>query len=68
MELGATICAPVTPRCGACPLALQCSARARRNSPARARRAPMRNIIDVTWPLAVVRQRGKILLRRRAAE
>jgi len=67
MELGATICAPVTPRCGACPLALQCSSRARRNSPARSRRAPMRNIIDVTWPLAVVRHRGKILLRRRAA-
>ena len=54
-------------RCGACPLAPQCSARARRTLPSRARRAPMRNIIDVTWPLAVVRHRGKILLRRRAA-
>ena len=67
MELGATICAPVTPQCGACPLASQCRSRARRTLPMRARRAPMRNIIDVTWPLAMARHRGKILLRRRAA-
>src|SRR5258708_8827295 len=64
MELGATICAPVTPRCGACPLARQCRSPARRNSPARFWRAPLRHIIDVTLPLAVVRHRGKIMLRR----
>jgi len=68
MELGATICAPATPQCGVCPLARQCSSRARRALPARAPRAPRKTIIDVTWPLAVVRHRGKILLRRRAAK
>src|SRR6185295_17592952 len=29
MELGATLCAPVAPRCGECPLTRECMARAR---------------------------------------
>jgi A/G-specific adenine glycosylase len=67
MELGATLCAPAAPRCGVCPLASDCRSRTQKELPRRAGGAPMK-FIDVTWPLAVVRHRGKILLRRRAAD
>jgi len=67
MELGATLCAPAAPRCDVCPLASDCRSRTQKELPRRAGRAPMK-FIDVTWPLAVVRHRGKILVRRRAAD
>jgi A/G-specific adenine glycosylase len=66
MELGATLCTPRKPNCGACPVAPNCFARSGNHLPERHRRA--RAIRDVTWPLAIVRQSGKILLRRRAAK
>jgi A/G-specific adenine glycosylase len=66
MELGATICAPQEPRCAACPVASDCSARARRDLSAPRNRTSAA-FKRVTWPLAIVRHRGKILLRRRAA-
>src|SRR5581483_11455152 len=44
---------------------LQSSIDGARRDPLHARRAA--KFIDVTWPLAIVRRRGKILLRRRAA-
>jgi len=66
MELGATICAPAAPRCGACPLEGECQSRSQKTFHQRAARARIK-FIDVTWPLAVVRRRGKVLLRRRAA-
>ncbi len=65
MELGATLCTPAAPRCAACPLKREC-----RSAAAKALARPPRRavkFIDVTWPLAIVRRRGKILLRRRAA-
>lgn len=65
MELGATICRPLRPACGACPVARRCVALQRgiqeRLPAARARRAP----VDVTVAAAVVQRRGRILLVRR---
>ena len=71
MELGATICLPQAPRCDACPVARHCSAQSMRrqnlSSLLRGERvkAPLRTR-DVVWPLAIVRNDGKILLRRRS--
>jgi len=55
MELGATVCRPRAPRCGACPLAPWCAARAagapERYPPPRRVRPPER----VRWAAAVIR-------------
>jgi A/G-specific adenine glycosylase len=72
MELGATICSPRSPRCGACPLERGCLARARgtqEERPARRRRAPVPEIemavavvvvraydADGRWRVALVRR------------
>jgi A/G-specific adenine glycosylase len=67
MELGATLCIPKTPRCGDCPVALHCCANknhAVSKSPAQQSKV----LKDVTWPLAIVRHSGKLLLRRRSAD
>ncbi|HYJ17073.1 MAG TPA: A/G-specific adenine glycosylase [Candidatus Limnocylindria bacterium] len=65
MELGATVCTPKEPRCGDCPLTLDCRSRNRLRQSAPRPRAYFRN---VTWPLAIVDYHGKILLRRRQAD
>ncbi|MGN6719759.1 MAG: A/G-specific adenine glycosylase [Candidatus Binatia bacterium] len=64
MELGATLCTPKTPDCGACPLGRECRSRSR-DSKISARRVKRISFTDVVWPLAIVRSGGKILLRRR---
>ncbi len=66
MELGATVCLPRAPRCGACPVARSCRAR-RENRvaefpPAAARRTSER----VRRAVALVSRRGKWLVVRRA--
>jgi A/G-specific adenine glycosylase len=66
MELGATLCMPKTPRCRACPVALHCWANNHR-APLKPPTQRSRALKDVTWPLAIVRRGGKLLLRRRAA-
>jgi len=65
MELGATLCLPKTPDCGACPLGRECRSRSRhpRISAPRPKRI---SFTDVVWPLGIVRSGGKILLRRRS--
>ena len=67
MELGATVCAPKNPRCPECPLQRDCAAQ---NGARRVAATAKKHIgiKAVTWPLAVVRRRGKILLRRRSAD
>jgi A/G-specific adenine glycosylase len=66
MELGATICTPKAPRCPECPLVSSCAAR-------RVKRSFMtfgsiqRKTKPVTWPVAIVRRKGRFLLRRRSA-
>ena len=66
MELGATICTPKSPRCPECPLRRDCAAQ---NGDGRMAATAKKNngVKAVTWPLAAVRRRGKILLRRRPA-
>lgn len=66
MELGATLCRPRTPRCGECPLAPDCRARAsgrQEEFPARA----VRNASPVrpTVVLLVADAAGRLLCRRR---
>src|SRR5262249_5899325 len=64
MELGATLCAPAAPLCEGCPVASDCRSRTQKELPHRTSRAPVK-FIEMTWPLALVRHRGKILVRRR---
>lgn len=66
MELGATACTPKAPSCAACPVNRHCASRSRRRLTVNSRKRA-NNFTDVTWPLAIVRHGGKILLRRRAA-
>ena len=66
MELGALVCTPAAPRCGACPLADACRGRAaglQQELPQRPRRlAP----VSVRWAQAVIRDgQGRLLLFRR---
>ena len=67
MELGATHCAPRLPNCAACPVNSECAARQSADFGRLLLSRKKNDFKDVTWPLAVVRRRGKILLRRRAA-
>lgn len=68
MELGATVCTPVQPRCQACPVQGECKAFARGLQdviPAPKKRAPSPQ--QDLWAVAV-RAGGKILLERRPDE
>jgi A/G-specific adenine glycosylase len=66
MDLGATLCVPKKPRCGDCPVALHCWAN-NHQAPPKPAAQRSKALKDVTWPLAIVRQGGKLLLHRRAA-
>jgi A/G-specific adenine glycosylase len=65
MELGATVCTPASPACGACPIRRACRARAAgaqdRIPPSRARRRP----VFLRHRLAIVERGGRYLVRRR---
>ncbi len=65
MELGATVCLPKDPRCGVCPLAAAC--RAHREGTAAQLPVKLRKTAPVAIEavLLVVRNRGRVLLRRR---
>jgi A/G-specific adenine glycosylase len=66
MELGSVICTPTKPRCAECPVQTLCAAQKSRHlAPSRLskKRPEARAVI---WPLAIVRNNGKLLLRRRA--
>jgi A/G-specific adenine glycosylase len=65
MELGATVCLPKDPHCSVCPLSSFCAGRSGRYPALGA--PPAVKIKNVIWPLVIVRQAGKILLRRRPA-
>ena len=68
MELGATLCTPRAPNCAACPVTFACAARPRIRLRARATNRRESVLRNVTWPLAIVRRQGKILLRHRSTE
>jgi A/G-specific adenine glycosylase len=67
MELGATVCLPRNPQCSLCPVAVDCRANVTLSAaqyPVKLRRVrPVR--LEAT--LLVVRNRGRVLLRRREA-
>ena len=65
MELGATVCLPRNPQCGACPVARCCEARAGGTAgqlPVKLRRQPAVRLEEVLLLLA---SRGRVLLRQR---
>lgn len=66
MELGATLCTPRNPRCRACPLNSLCASRSGAQTSGEGSERTATKFKNVTWPLALVRRGGKILLRRRA--
>jgi A/G-specific adenine glycosylase len=65
MELGATVCTPVAPRCRECPLARGCAARERGKPEAFPRRAKKAPPHLVPLVVAVVERDGRVLLFRR---
>jgi len=67
MELGATICLPRVPRCGECPVAELCRARAAGMETAYPRMAPKAPMEDAREAAIVLTRGEKILLLRRPA-
>ncbi len=68
MELGATVCTPVAPKCLVCPVRSECAAHKKGLQdviPAPKKRAP--SPTEDLWALAV-RHRGRVLIERRPAE
>lgn len=65
MELGATLCTPLSPRCDVCPVALFCRARAEGRASELPRKAGKERVRTEERTVAVVWRRGKVLLRRR---
>ncbi len=62
MELGATVCTPLAPRCDACPLRPLCAA-AREDEPARyPEKAPRKAPRDERWTAVVAEHAGSVLL------
>jgi A/G-specific adenine glycosylase len=66
MELGATLCTPRDAQCEQCPLSANCAGTSSKRRRLQRMQRKQVKFKDVTWPLAIVRQRGRILLRRRA--
>jgi A/G-specific adenine glycosylase len=68
MELGATVCAPRSPDCGACPLERGCRARALGTPEAFPAPPPKPAAVLERWVVGVLRSEGgALLLRRRPA-
>ena len=65
MELGALVCTPAAPRCGACPLAAYCAARRLGLQDAIPARPPAPQTVVVTEAAVVVRRGGRVLLVQR---
>lgn len=69
MELGETVCTPLSPGCGGCPLAARCRGRATGRPEDFPRRAPPRTLPERRFAVFVVRDPdGRPLLARRPAE
>lgn len=66
MELGATVCLPRTPRCGACPIAAGCRARALGRPTAFPARPPRRAVVRRRRAVALVERGGRVLVERLA--
>ena len=62
MDLGAGVCLPRKPICAACPLASCCTALSRGHFASASTRK--QKIKKTEWPLALIRNNGRVLLRR----
>ncbi len=65
MELGARICTPRAPRCGACPVAARCRAHALGREEEFPPVAPRRAAVTVRRAVALVGRAGRLLMTRR---
>lgn len=65
MELGATVCTPESPDCGACPLARECVAKAKGLQAELPLPEPRRAPTKVAWTCLWVERGGKVLLWKR---
>ncbi len=65
MELGALICKPTSPDCGACPVATRCQARAKGVAAELPRPKPKKAPIEVALEIYVAEREGAWLLERR---
>jgi A/G-specific adenine glycosylase len=68
MELGALVCTPANPKCGACPAAADCIARATGRQHEIPRKAPPPAVTEVREVAIVVRRGPKVLLAQRPAD
>ncbi len=67
MDLGAQICTPRTPKCGVCPLAADCRAKALGIQAQRPVKTAAKVSLLREFAAAVIRQRGEVLLVQRPA-
>ncbi len=65
MELGATICLPLNPRCPTCPIAEGCAARRTGTLRSQTASSGKRKSQAIEWPLFLIQFNGRLLLRRR---
>ena len=65
MELGSRICTPKSPKCGECPVAELCRAKALKLQAAVPASKPKKRFEDVHEVALIVRRRGRVLLLRR---
>jgi A/G-specific adenine glycosylase len=65
MDLGATICTPTRPACGACPLAGACESLRRGLAETIPLRAPSRRVVERSERVIVYRRGGKVFLEQR---
>ena len=67
MELGATVCLPRSPLCGACPVSAGCRARARGLQERIPEAAAAKDPVDLRWDCLAAFKGGRVLLERREA-
>ncbi len=65
MELGALVCTPKRPDCGACPLTADCCAREKQVTDLFPRRMEKKKVPTVQIAVGIVRKDGKVLITRR---
>lgn len=68
MELGATVCTPITPRCAECPWHNSCQAKARHQATDFPETAPRPTVEQRKFATALLQHRGRWLVRQRPAE
>ncbi len=65
MDLGATVCTPVGPRCERCPLASVCLAHQHGDPASLPRKTPARDVLEIHHVVAVIGHKDTYLLNRR---